>query len=705
MNIQVFNRVYGIGLFFVLLVFNDNFGKINFGATTSEIFIDDMSTLDVSSNAMTVQQGTINRSNLGVITGNAITFDRGVFTSFNSVSDLSGAFNPAGSGTIVLSQNINPNAIDIMIANAGGLSHKLLINPGEQFLRGDPLFFDPNAITLTDATTLLAIAVQNTLNTNITMNGGILFLEDDLRLGNEAVLLGDGLVFFNNRRMSLGGAASVWNGTINWISGNMSLNGPLTLNGVWFFFGDSQINGNGNVLDITGGGIIFITPGATLRLAGTVLKGLGSGALFMGESAQLRLSDSDIVMNTDYTVDSGGIYVDGDSTIITQNNLLRITDGLDSHGSLTVDSVALTYDTQNFLDNINIRPQQINDPDHKYINIINNGSIRRIRQEPITFYGYSAGSAVQRYAIVNPQRVLQIFPQIDPLTDQLQYDFTINASFNFFGFTPANSPIMFVSDKVHVKYKNVYFRDFSPLHLSLGKHSKLIFGNNSTVGFSRNETLNYRFSFEGNTILDGAGDILTLEPGGEIVLQGKHGTLLINSLTIKGLSGNNIRCNDPTSKIIFKDVTLYQDDDFSFDVGAIQVLNNVTLIGPFDFIYTATGPFTVLPDSTLNLLRNKRFTYAPANGNRFLLQMSDPSSTINIDTATLSAPAPGLQLLGGRLIENNRNFLQNAGGTNVQNGIVFGNNTCAGNVIIQQNGGASLELQSGFFDNQTIAPC
>jgi len=711
MKIQIFNRIHIIGLFSVFFMWHFAFGKINFGAQTSEIIIGDNSVLKVKPSSMQVNRGGINRSFTGGISGNAIQFDRGIFKSFNSASDISGKFIAlasaplnSGAGTFVLGDTPTDENINIIISNPGGLplQQTVLVKPGASFLRGQPLFFGPNAITLTDVNTLLAFAIQNTLNTAVTMNGGIIFLEDHLQLGDQGILLGDGLVIFNNRRLSLGGSASVWNGTLSWSGADILMNSQTILNGVWFFVGDCQINGGGNVLDISNGGTIIVAANSRLRLSGVKLKGLGSGSLFMGDNAQIRLSGTDIEMDTDYTVNSGGIYVDGDSNIITQNHLFTIADSMDSHGSLTVDTVALTYDTQNFLDNINIRPAQINDPDHKYINIINNGSIRRIRQEPISFLSYSAGSAVQRYSIISPQRILQIFPQIDLTTKLLQHTFTIDGAFNFFGFTPANDPIMFVSDHVNVKYINVYFRDFSPIHLKLGAHAKLVFGNQSTVGFARDETLNYPLVFEGTTFLQGGGSILTLEEFGALVLQGKNSSLTLEDFIIKGLSGNKIRCTDPTSKIIFKNVTMYQDNAFTFAVGAIDILSDLTLIGPYEFKYTATGPFRILPDATLYLARGKTFTYAPKNGNRHLLQMVDASSTIDIDMITLSAPAPGLQLIHGRLIEHNANFLQNAGGTSAANGIVFGDGTLNNTVIIQQTGGSSLQKLSGFFADETV---
>lgn len=700
MNIRTLQHFFVLG---VLCLPTLCIAKINFGSKGSNITIENDSIFKAKNPGMVVQAGGLNRKEQGIISGYPIRFDRGIFSSFNSSSEMSGVFDSFDVGTLILGENPNPDDLDIIISNPGGLPHQLLVKPGAHFLRGQPLFFGPNDIALTDETTVLAIAIQNALNTNITMNGGILFLQDDLSLGDDSVLLGDGIVVFNNRRLSLGGKESFWTGNIIWNSAlDMQLNSRTTLQGAWIFFADGQINGNGNVLDIANGGTIVILPDSRLRLSGVRLKGLGSGSILMGDNAELRLSDVEIEMDASYLVNSGGIYVDGNTNIITKDNLLTITDSFDSHGSLTVDRVGLTYDPLSFIDNLNIRPLRIQDPNHKFIEIINNGGIRLFRQESISFRDYSSNTAMQRYAIISPQRPMRVFPEINQLTNELVYTFTVQGVTNFLGFTRANEPIMFISDDVNITYQDVVFREFSPVHLSMGNNATLIFGDKTTIQLPRDDVLNYTMVFEGTTFLKGGGAILTLDTLGAIELRSPNGVLLIENVTIKGLSGNKIRCLDPSSKIIFKNVKLIQDGDFTFDTGSIDVLGDLAMVGPFSFNYFATGPFRILSDATLLMSRGKIFTYAPTNGDRTLFQMVDSSSTIDINEVTISAPAQGLQLINGRLIVQNRNFLQNDGGSSAADGIVFGNGNSANNVIVQRSGDATLEVISGFFEDQNV---
>jgi len=670
---------------------------LTFGGKTSSITVENDGIFRVNSTLMTINQGTLNRKEHAAVNGRPIRFNRGSFVSFNSQSDISGVYNPEGSGILELGENPDPDDIDILVANPGGLSHAVLMKPGSNFIRGQPLFFDTHDITLQDDTTLLAIAIQNTLNTNVTLNGGVVYLQDDLRLGDNAIFEGDGQIIFNNRRLSLGGNVSTWTGNIIWNSAlDIQMNSQTILHGTWSFYGDGQINGNSNVLDISGGGAIIVYPNSTLRLSGVNIKGLGSGGIYMGDGAQLRLSNTTIEMDSDYIVNSGGIYVDGDSTIITKDKLLTFASSLDSHGSLTVDRVALTYDHQSYVDLFNIRPLRIQDPSHKFINIINNGAIRHFRQEAITFLDYSADTVLQRYAIVTPQRPMKVFPEINQTTMEVNYNMTINGGTNFLGFTRSDTPIMFISDGIDVTYENIVFRDFSPKHLSLGNDAKLTFGDKTMVTLARNEVLNYPWVFQGDTMLRGSGQILELGPRGAIVLKGKNGKLLLDGIVIKGLSGHQIRCLDQSSKIIFKDVKLYQDGDFTYNTGGIELLGDLRLPGPYSFNYTSPQPFTIDSNAMLELTRYKTFRYQPKGGARNLIRMADATSTIRMEDSTLDAPAPGLRLTGGWLILSNRNFVNNPGGTSEANGVVIGG---AGSdfVTIQRPGEASIELIDGFY--------
>lgn len=696
--------------------------NIKFGNTQSSIYLNSNGALQIDSKNLVVNGGQINRSESGNVTGNSFYFNRGILGSYLSSAFISGFYEPNINNIEALKPYYNPNDghphfgalelgptlgptsdINFIIANPGGFYYMLYVQLGEQFLRGQPLFFGANDIVLQPGGTALAIAVQNTLNSSIVLNGGYLSLEDDLRLGNDAILKKDGLVFFNDRRLSLGGGASTWDDTIAWVMANdMQINNKTTLNGTWVFYGDAQINGNGNVLDFSSGGTIYITPGSTLRMSSVNLVGLGVGNFFMGIGANLVLSDVNIEMDADFIFDVGNVYVIGDSNIITKNYFLTFTNNVanGTKGTLTVDGVALTYDTLGYADQHNIQPTPQADPSHEFVNILNNGSIRTLRVESISFTILGNNTQLQRYMILWPARPMTIYAGVDSQGKPL-YDFTINGGAQFLGFTSSESPLLTVDNNVHVVFEDILFRDFAPAHLQLNPGASLTFGNNSWITVWQDDTLNYPWVFQGNTYIRGGGAVITLGEKGAIVLKGENSTLFIEGITFKGINGHNIRCESNTSKIILQNVKWVQNDDYTFDTGSLEILNDVLVMGDgTTFNYTSNQPSIIDSDSTIKFMWGITFKYQPVNTTLLnLIQMTDQTSALAFDTANLSAPN-GIQLTKGRLVIQNECYSYNDNSQNNTNAIIFGDGTKEGNLLFDRS--LMFQQLSGNFVDLTV---
>ncbi|MFH1831317.1 MAG: hypothetical protein ABH827_00800 [bacterium] len=746
MNKNVNKKIITILLCFCFLSTHMH-GYLFFGSNESKIVVrnDGTFTLD---KPLDIQNGTIFTEKTGKIAGENIHFINGTYNNNGSSGFFgAGTLNPTVEkpvptptptppqdpinidGTIFYPVKSNEPAVqntihlaerDNLIVGAGDFRSQVFVEKSltgdTSLLNGQPLFHTNNRIDLEDDVTGLIMSIQTAFNTDLYFNGGSIILQDNLNLGDNAKFHGPGQIVLNNRTLSLGGASNTWEGIFLWNSAlDIQLDSFTRVKGTWAFIGDGQINGNGNVLDISEGGRILILGNAKLNLTSVKLKGLGTGSIQMDKESQIRLSDTEIEMDLErtdsspnpvYTINSGGIYVEGPTNIITKNNILQFSET----ASLTVDRVALTYDPLETVDQFNIRPLRIQDPNHKFVTIIHNGSIRRIRQESISFVDYSSDSALQRYAVLFPDRPMRVFPET--INGQINKTIRVNGNTQFLGFTQADEPLLFVSDDIHVTYENILFRDFSPKHLSLGNEkSELIFGDKTTVRFAQDEDLNYTLTFQGNTALKGGGAILTLGPKGKIVVQpnittqslitGETGsTLTLDGLIIKNVSGEKIQCTDDNCKIVLKNIEWYQDDNFYFKKGSLDILTTCnmyswTLSGDCEFEYMSDQPCTILPNATLSILRNMVFHYAPPSKRSDLLVMTNETSTFYIEYSSLSAPY-GLTLINGRLILSQRNFLYNDDATSISQGIIFGNGEIAHNLTIERSGGATLELQSGF---------
>jgi len=633
---------------------------------------------------------------------NNIRFQKGKYTVYNSVSDITGTLVPR-TGGINLGNNPSDDG-DIMISNPGGLNNiPIKILPGQNILRGQPVFLTGSVIEYASGYPWLVIAVQSTIDANIVTNGGILALQSDLHLGSNSVIDGNGVVIFNDRRLLLGGIASEWNSHIVWDFADIQLNSQATLmeSGRWSFADIGQVNGSGNIIDISQGGQIVVLPYSTLSLSGVQIKGVGSGLLKVDATSELHLSDVVIEFDTDYDFDSGNIFIDGDCKFIVKDHIVTFKDNVDatSNGKLTVDRVSLTYDTLSYLDKLNIQPPVILDPDHKYVEILGDGEIGTVRRETITFQNYKEPTFLKRFAIVTPYTPLNIYP-VKNEEGELEYVIDFDGNTNFLGFTKTDEQIFMIADKVQVTTKNIVMRDFSPKHVYRGTDASLTFGDKTFITFARDESLSYEWVFTDDVNIRGGGATLDLSAGGSLVVKNSGSRLTLENLIIKGVHGTNISCTNPTATIVFKNCTIIQDDDFYFYIGNLEFMNNVFMMDSYNFTFASTYPsiFYIRSNSTLNLIRDKVLTIAPFGGNRSAVVFEDASAALLLDEATLSAPAPGIQMTNGRFIVRNYNYLQNDGGS-AGTGITFGSGQIEDTAYLDQTG--MLEQVSGYFTNNT----
>jgi hypothetical protein len=265
---------------------------------------------------------------------------------------------------------------------------------------------------------------------------------------------------------------------------------------------------------------------------------------------------------------------------------------------------------------------------------------------------------------------------------------------------------MFMSDHVHAVYKNVVFQDFLPDHLSLGEDATLVWGDRAAVQLPQSADLNYTWTFDGRTQLRGGGAILTLGPKGAIVLQGEHSALSMESIIIKGVSGEKIRCLDNSSKIVLKDVTWVLDGDFTFAHGGFEVLTNWEVTGPYIFDYTSTQTSSILVDAVARFSKYIVFNYNPDSGGtghkKDLLKFTDWTSNLVLSNyATISAPAPGVQLTKGTLVVEKYAYTQNDNAHSQSEGIILGDGNYANNLTLDKSG--TLEIWSGYLVDHNVA--
>jgi len=211
---------------------------------------------------------------------------------------------------------------------------------------------------------------------SIDLNGGSVVLTRDLKFGDDTRFVHTGTVNLNGKTLSFGGLPLTWDTQVLWRhASDIQLNSRTELNTTWYFDGDGHVSANGNIIDLTGGGTLWVRQNTALWLTNMKIKGLGSGHIvFEDQTSQLLLSNVEIELDNDYTFTTGGIYVEGPTTIITKDKIVSF----EQKASLTVDGLTLWYDTLSYGDNNNIQPlmhDTFANPSGKYVTGLNHGVV------------------------------------------------------------------------------------------------------------------------------------------------------------------------------------------------------------------------------------------------------------------------------------------------------------------------------------------
>ena len=600
------------------------------------------------------------------IHGDNVNFSRGVLAYFpdsasgfpNSEYFLNGLYQPlAGINKVLLSGD------DVIRAEPGMVVEAVEVSGNkDNLISGQPTF--ASDIILQDPNTTLTIAIQSKLNKNIEMNGGAIELGDSLWLDDHRTLLGDGTVRLKGKRFSFGGANLNLGHSILWEhAGEVEINSTVELRHTWTYFGDDcKLNGNGNILDLSLGGTIWVKHGTTLHLTDIKIRGLGSGGfgsiICEDKSSHIRLSNVEIQLDRDYTFTEGGIYVEGPATIVTAENLFTV----DSRASLTVDHQTLWYDILAYDDRDNIRPEPAFDTNdsNNWITLMNGGVIRLVAGLGSTGAGEELGDIY-----FNNDQTKVLTQDIFLSKDRMMYvnaHVVLDGNKHFIHFSretdPATGYLIKVANTASLTLKNVVLRDFLPAHMGSGP---IIYGDGTTIEMAENSTLKEDWMFYGRCVLNGQNHILNLG-NYNINLGTNAAALLFENITLDNVGVNNINnivMWDNASTLSFKDVEWRQDGNFSLTRGRFVVLGLWRMMNDFIFAYETDRVSTVSSNARMMWDTGFTFSYAPTTDNRNLIYLSDRAAEIFMNGAELRSTYTGIILSRGTLVVDHKNTLYN----------------------------------------------
>jgi hypothetical protein len=232
----------------------------------------------------------------------------------------------------------------------------------------------------------------------------------------------------------------------------------------------------------------------------------------------------------------------------------------------------------------------------------------------------------------------------------------------------------------------------------------LYFDHAADIDLNSNLHLNTTWTFGGISVLNGNGNALYLDTGGNIVID-YGSTLLLKDIIIKKVAGNNIKCMDNSATLSVKNIKWIFDDNYSFTLGHFDVMDDWELCGNYIFAYQSCVTSTLWSNSSIILDSGFTFSYDPPNTRKDLVCFEDDSAILYLDSATLYATVTGMQLTKGKLLVDGHSYLacevvtstwgNDEGKILVDQGITFGNNSSSDDFRCKILGGAKLEFTSG----------
>lgn len=229
---------------------------------------------------------------------------------------------------------------------------KIVIQGKDNRIEGD---LSPSCdVDLQDNTVTVTYAGTRRFDQSINLNGGTIFLEEDISFNKDKRIQGPGNIFGNGRRISFGSSDFTQNSNLYFDNASgISINGNMTLESVWTFSGSkNRINGKGNLLTLGSGGKIIIERGSTLVLENIVLDGITTDNLYCkNQAGNMYLKDMGWLQDATYTFSTGSLSIKDHVKMIGNNIFVYqspMTCTINRNSTLLLDTgYTFSYDVAN----------------------------------------------------------------------------------------------------------------------------------------------------------------------------------------------------------------------------------------------------------------------------------------------------------------------------------------------------------------------
>jgi len=199
-----------------------------------------------------------------------------------------------------------------------------------------------NGFTLYDENTSCTFNSSFTVSGSVELNGGKLYLEQDLIFSNSVTSFvnssgtSTAVVYGQNHMIVFSTGINDLSGTVSFVNCDILLNTDISISDTIFFDGNCCFNGRGSVLDlVNNGGVVCVDESSSLTFENLIVLGLGgsedSGYInnlkCLAPDSHLTFRNCGLIMSNNYSFTEGWIHFYQDDSIYGRS-LLRSQDNL-----------------------------------------------------------------------------------------------------------------------------------------------------------------------------------------------------------------------------------------------------------------------------------------------------------------------------------------------------------------------------------------
>ena len=168
-------------------------------------------------------------------------------------------------------------------------------------------------IFMQDSDAEVTFDLNGNIETSVTMNGGKIILNKDIKLTRGVLFAGQGKVDLTGCKLSLGHDDLTWTGDILWdggTEGSIDIRSKIDLLGTWTFSGESIIDGHGNAIDLSSNGNIVLDEGAKIILRDVKVSGIsGNNVRCLDDDGVIILDDVTWIQDGNYSFTTGALKI------------------------------------------------------------------------------------------------------------------------------------------------------------------------------------------------------------------------------------------------------------------------------------------------------------------------------------------------------------------------------------------------------------